>query len=153
MHKVTTKRIIVEDNNDSSENSQNRDQCGCNKANAAVQGCIFWEMNKECIDLLIKNSDTSDSTTQLNCEQVVNILNIAKDSNNESKKLFIRSQNSISEHVCCQYASTQFSQVHNMNTNMEKLENAQSISTSIVNKRILNMTKELVAMKDQSGKY
>ena len=83
----------------------------CKNANAAVQGYVYLVLNNKCIDTLMDiNSKSNDRIDEKH--QMVQLLKLAKDSNNESKKLFVKAQRSISNHVCSENTSSQFNRLH-----------------------------------------
>ena len=75
--------------------TSHRDLKRCNKANASVQGCIYADINKNRIDKLIENE--KNELDIMNGDEVMNLLNIAKDSSVSSKRLLVNSHNSISK--------------------------------------------------------
>ena len=86
----------MEDRNKGDKN--NRDRKRCNNAHATVQGCMYADISAKCIDTLISNCDASNED-KISSTQKRHILDIVKYSTSSSKKLFVKSQNSIAKHA------------------------------------------------------
>ena len=73
------------------------DQQRYNNVTAAVQGCLYQNINKRCIDkLMIMNNDISSCHDEEHKEKVSKLLCIAKTLNCEATSAFVKSQKSIS---------------------------------------------------------
>ena len=131
---------------------KHRDLQRSNGANAAIQGCIYADINMKCIDTLIDNSNNKELEGRLSNAQVTDILEIAKDSGKQAKRLLVKAQSSISKRNCTDYAHQQLSQLNSMHKNNEKLDNVHSVSSYIISKDLMNITKSLVS-NDPKGTY
>ena len=131
--------------------TSHRDVRRCNKANISVQGCVYADINKRCIDKLIENEKRSMSD-KMNGNEVLNLLNIAKNSCDSSKRLLVNSQSSISKRHCVNYATVQFNQLNRVHKNGENVKDIESVSKFIVNNDMIKMTQSIM-FGDQSGKY
>ena len=120
-----------------------RDVVCKNKANAAVQGCIYADLNHSCIDTLKKNA-TNKLPEKMSDEQVLKLLDIAHDSNQKAKHFLLNSQSSISKRHCSNYATSQFKQLQAMAKNNEDINNVSTISPYIVDDNMIDMTKRMV---------
>lgn len=129
----------------------NRDIQRSNNANKAVQGCLYADINTNCIDKLLANEKNKNTEEKMSSTQVVDMLKIAKDSNIASKRLFVQSQNSVAKRNCTTYASIQFRQLNRMVENGENTDIVKSISKSVVDKHMIDMTKRVILF-NQSGK-
>ena len=129
-----------------------RDQQRCNNANAAVKGCLYSEINNQCLDILLEDQANSDTNKQLTKTQINKLLQIAKKTNIKSKTLLVKSQTSIAQEVCKRYAKTQFNQIKSMNKRNETIGAVESISEYIVNDDILEMSSNVILVGNQSGK-
>ena len=137
---------------DTQKEKRNRDQQRCNNDNSAVQGCVYSDLNNKCIDVLMQDVREESPDKKLSKQQIINILKVAKTSNKNSRELLVKSQTSISNRVCSDYATEQFNQMHSMTKNNESIHEVNSISEFIVKDSMVNLTKELVgASSDQSG--
>ena len=131
------------------EKKRNRDLRRSNHANAAVRSCIFSEINSSCIKTLIKDIDKTDNE-KLASDKVKELLLIAKECNDTSKKLLVSSQTSIGRCTCTTYASKQLNQLQSAQRNKEDVETIKSISQFIVQEQMIQMTNRVVSI-DQSG--
>ena len=129
----------------------NRDIQRTNNANKAVQGCLYSNINTNCIDKLLANEKNKNTEEKMSSTQIVDILKVAKDSNIASKRLFMQSQNSVSKTNCTNYAAIQFRQLSRMVENGEDTDSVKSISKSVVDKHMIDMTKKVILF-NQSGK-
>ena len=129
-----------------------RDQQRCNNANAAVKGCLYSEINNQCLDILLEDQANSDTNKQLTKTQINKLLQIAKKTNIKSKTLLVKSQTSIAQEVCKRYAKTQFNQIKSMNKRNETIGEVESISEYIVNDEMLEMSSNVLLVGNQSGK-
>ena len=129
----------------------NRDIQRSNNANKAVQGCLYADIHTKCIDKLLANEKNKNTEEKMSSTQVVDMLKIAKDSNIASKRLFVQSQNSVAKRNCTTYASIQFRQLNRMVENGENTDIVKSISKSVVDKHMIDMTKRVILF-NQSGK-
>ena len=130
----------------------NRDIQRSNNANKAVQGCLYADINTNCIDKLLANEKNKNTEEKMSStHQVVDMLKIAKDSNIASKRLFVQSQNSVAKRNCTTYASIQFRQLNRMAENGENTDIVKSIFKSVVDKDMIDMTKKVILF-NQSGK-
>ena len=137
---------------DTQKEKRNRDQQRCNNDNSAVQGCVYSDLNNKCIDVLMQDVREESPDKKLSKQQIINILKVAKTSNKNSRELLVKSQTSISNRVCSDYATEQFNQIHSMTKFNESIHEVNSISEFIVKDSMVNLTKELVgASSDQSG--
>ena len=137
---------------DTQKEKRNRDQQRCNNDNSAVQGCVYSDLNNKCIDVLMQDVREESPDKKLSKQQIINILKVAKTSNKNSRELLVKSQTSISNRVCSDYATEQFNQMHSMTKNNESIHEVNSISEFIVKDSMVNLTKELVgASSDQQS--
>ena len=131
------------------EKQRNRDLRRSNHANAATRGCIYSEINSSCIKTLMKDIDKADNE-KLTSDKVKELLLIAKECNDTSKKLLVSSQTSIGRRTCTTYASKQLKQMQSAQKNKEAVEAIKSISQFIVQEPMIQMTNRVVSI-DQSG--
>ena len=125
------------------ETQNNRDARRCNHAHITVQGCLYSEMNQECINTLIADFDASEDS-KLNDYNKKQLLEIAKKSSISSKQLLVKSQTSIGRRACEDYAKKQYKQINKANTIGKDCSNIESISKYIVDKEILDMANNIV---------
>ena len=121
---------------------KNRDAKRENKANAAVRGCVYADINHNCIDTLRKNI-SNQRQEKLNKHQIMKLLDVAYESSNKAKRLLLDSQSSISKRHCARYASSQFNQLKQMSKNNEDISNVSSVSSFIVNDDMITMAKDM----------
>ena len=139
-------------NEDIQKEEYHRDRQRCNNANSAVQGCVYSDLNNKCIDVLMQDMSEESPAKKLSKQQIINILKVAKTSNKNARELLVKSQTSISNRVCSDYATDQFNSIHSMTKNNESIHEVNSISEFIVKDSMVNLTKELVgASSDRSG--
>ena len=136
---------------DKEKEIKHRDIQRMNKANKAVQGCAYSDINKSCLNTLIKHSK-GDGTFSISPKNVGDLLQIAKESNDKAKLLLVASQNNIAQQHCKTYASSQVSQLQLMHKNKEDINDVKSISRYIIQDNMVTMTKNVFNI-DQSGKY
>ena len=129
-----------------------RDQQRCNNANAAVKGCLYSEINNQCLDILLEDQANSNTNKQLTKTQINKLLQIAKKTNIKSKTLLVKSQSSIAQEVYKRYAKTQFNQIKSMNKRNETIGDVEGISEFIINDEILEMSSNVILVGNQSGK-
>ena len=127
------------------EKKQNRDLRRSNDANAAIRGCMYSEINKSCIQALLNDSE-------LSAAKMKKLLLIAKESNENSKKLLVSSQNTIGRRVCMTYASKQMHQLLLAFKNKENPDAVKSISKFIVDNNMIKLA-NMITDIDQSGTY
>lgn len=123
-----------------------------NHANSAVKGCIYSDINNKCIDTLLKNTKDADTDIKLSNDEIVTLLNIAKESNSKSKDLLVSSQSSISRRVCKTYAKSQVNQLELIHKNNENVNDVQSVSKFIVVDKMIEMSDKVNVISDRSGK-
>ena len=98
----------MEDSN--KRDKKNRDKNRCNNVHATVQGCMYADISAKCIDKLISDCNASNED-KMSSNQKRHLLDIVKDSTSSSKKLFVKSQNSIAKHASMRYAKDQLNQL------------------------------------------
>ena len=130
---------------------KHRDIQRANNANSAVRGCIYADMNNTCIDTLITHT-TNGSESTLSKSNLLEILRLAKDSNNKSKDLLVASQTSISRRICKTYAKSQVNQLQLAYKNKEDIEEVKGISKFILQTDMIEMSNKINVIGDQSGK-
>ena len=130
---------------------KHRDVQLANNANSAVKRCIYSDINKNCIDTLLKNTTDTDNTSKLSNGEIVELLIIAKESNSKSKDLLVSNQNSIPRCVYKIYAKSQVNQLQLMHKNSKKVNDVQSVSKFILVDKMIEMSNKVHAISDRSG--
>ena len=97
------------------------------------------------------NDNNTSSDNNVHKEKVAKLLDVAKLSNNEATNSFIKAQKSISNNICINYASVQFNKLNTMSKIGENIDDIESISKFIIDKKMVTMTKSIVTPL-QSGK-
>ena len=74
-----------------------------NRVNKTLQGCVYAEINKSCINKLMKIIPDEGNSDLSNLE-MKHLLCIARDANQKSKILLVSSQNGIYNKSCTTYS-------------------------------------------------
>ena len=128
---------------------RNRDINRKNRANLAVQACLYSKLNTSSLTklkevLTVENSSNPDAVNRL--------ISVAEATSKSMVDLFTSSQNEISKRACLSYANEQFSQIRNGYANGESMESNESVSKHIVTPEILQMYKTMEE-NVSDGKY
>ena len=119
---------------------RHRDTKRKNRANLAVQGCLYSKLNLSSLEKL-KTMVTSNEV--INVEEASKLIDIAEKTNLSMVDKFTTSQAQICKYMCMRYASEQYSSVQNAHQNGEDLQDNDAVSKHIVSKEIVDVFKQL----------
>ena len=115
---------------------RNRDINRKNRANLAVQACLYSKINTSSLTKLEKMLNCPNS---INSESAKKLIEIAQSSNKSMVDCFTRSQNEISKNTCINYANEQFGLFSRGVTNGEQISDNDNFSKHIITGDIVDM--------------
>ena len=119
---------------------KNRDTQRINRANKAVRACLFGKISRDTLHALHRRSPTTDNRTN---NQVIQLLDIAKNANEKMIENFCISQENVSKDLCDKYATVQHNLIMNAMSNKEDLDSVKSISRFVLDEDRRNMYNQL----------
>ena len=128
-----------------------RDYKCVNKANAAVRGCIYSKLGLSSIDRVKKMIEDSSLLSYQDNQRILELLDVARNTNLKCLSYLLQSQDEISVTVCDNYASQQFNSLQKCEKFSESYKEIQSISNFIVTED-MNKLNKIIVWGNQSGK-
>lgn len=133
---------------------KHRDSIRKNRANKAVQACLFSKITKESIRRI--STGSSENMSPLRIPQLDNtassLLSLTLSTNEKTVDNFSSSQNSISKACCSTYAGKQHNLILRAFQNKEDVSSILGISPYILNDEILEMYERFNEL-DINGMY
>ena len=114
----------------------NRDTLRKNRANKAIQACLYSQITRDTICHLESKSHTSDTSQPM-------LLDLVKKSNKHMLDCFYNSQESIAMTTCIRYAKEQHNLIASALKNNEDIRDVKTISPHIVDEEMLSLYSSL----------
>ena len=121
---------------------RNRDNARKNRANLAVQACVFSNIASTTIDALRDLCHNRDSKAS-------ELLKLTKESTLKMIDCFLSSQDNMCNSVCMAYANKQYKQVVIGLKNGEDIAGNDNISEYLVTEEMVQMCKKYLACESQ----
>lgn len=122
---------------------RNRDTQRVNKANKAIQACLYSRIGRDTIKLLISTGENDLPDTRSS-----QLLQLAQNANQMLHDNFCKTQTSLSKKTCDNYADKQHSIILRAIKNNENIRDVEGISKHILDEDLIKLYAEFRRLSD-----